>query len=439
MNILFVHQNFPGQFQRLAPAAQAAGHQVMGLGIAEHGAALGVPYMRYSVSRANGRDIHPWVLDFETKVARGEACARAAVALRDHHGFRPDLIVVHPGWGESMFLRDVWPGARQLHYVEYFYALTGQDVGFDSEFDPKGADEAWRIRAKNANNLIALTEMDWGLSPTAWQRSLVPTQFQERISVIHDGIDTVALKPDTDARLEYRDQQGRTVALSRRDEVMTFCARNLEPMRGYHQFMRVLPMLMQRRPRARVVIIGGDASSYGWAPKGISWKQHMLNEIGNALDLSRVHFLGRVPYPVFRSALQVSSLHVYLSYPFVLSWSLLEAMALVAPILAADTAPVREVIEDGKTGLLRDFFDRDGLVEAAVDLLAKPMWAAEISARARTRVVSGYDLKTVTQPGLLRLIERCGAALRAPHARLGDPGITPLDTGSPASPHPPAS
>jgi glycosyltransferase involved in cell wall biosynthesis len=415
MNILFVHQNFPGQFQRLAPAAQATGHRVIALGIAEHGSAVGVPYVRYGVSRANGRDVHPWVLDFETKVARGEACARAAVVLRDQHGFRPDLIVAHPGWGESMFLRDVWPLAPQLHYVEYFYSLIGQDVGFDPEFDPKGPDEAWRIRAKNTNNLIALMDMDWGLSPTAWQKSLVPAEFHERISVIHDGIDTDALRPDPDSRLEVRDQQGRLLQLSCQDEVITYCARNLEPMRGYHQFMRLLPILMRRRPRARVVIIGGDAASYGWAPRGISWKQHLLNELGDALDLSRVHFLGRVPYPVFRSALQVSSVHLYLSYPFVLSWSLLEAMALGAPIVAADTAPVREVIENGKTGLLRDFFDRDSLVDAVVDLLEQPTTAAELAARGRARVVAGYDLRTVTLPALLGLIDRCGAASSARH------------------------
>ena len=406
MNILFVHQNFPGQFQRLAPAAQAAGHRAIGLGIAEHGAAVGVPYMRYGVSRANGRDVHPWVLDFETKVARGEACARAAVVLRDRHGLKPDLIVVHPGWGESMFLRDVWPTARQLHYVEYFYGLSGQDVGFDPEFDQAGADEAWRLRAKNANNIIALTDMDWGLSPTAWQRSLVPAGFRDRISVIHDGIDTTALRPDPGARLECRDQQGRAVSLSRQDEVITFCARNLEPMRGYHQLMRLLPDLLQRRPRARIVIIGGDAASYGWAPKGTTWKQQLLDELGDALDLARVYFLGRVPYPVFCSALQVSSLHLYLSYPFVLSWSLLEAMALGAPIIAADTAPVREVVDSGENGILVDFFDRDGLADAAIDLLANPVRGAELAARARERVVAGYDLKLVSQPALLNLLDQ---------------------------------
>lgn len=405
MKLLFVHQNFPGQYRHLAPAMAAQGHEVVALGMTEGPSLPGVRHVRYRASRSSTRGIHPWVVDFEAKVIRGEACARAAERLRES-GFTPDLICVHPGWGEALLLREVWPQARQLHYVEFFYGAEGRDVGFDPEFPGVDFDARCRIAVKNTNNLLNLQGMDWGISPTHWQRSTVPAPYDQRISVVHDGIDTDALQPDEQAVLQASDDQGRALRLSRADEVLTFVNRNLEPCRGYHVFLRALPELLARRPEARVVIIGGDGVSYGAAPASGSWKRSLLDELGDRLDLSRVHFLGRVPYATYLAAMRISRAHVYLTYPFVLSWSLLEAMSLGAPIIASDTAPLHEVMRHGENGWLVDFFDGAGLVERIEHCLADPAAQAPLRAAARRLAVQRYDLRRVCLPAQQALLEQ---------------------------------
>jgi glycosyltransferase involved in cell wall biosynthesis len=247
--------------------------------------------------------------------------------------------------------------------------------------------------------------MDRGISPTAWQRSTVPQEFQSKIEVIHDGIDTKQLVPDPAARLQLVDEAGQTLDLSRQDEVVTFVNRNLEPCRGYHTFMRALPDLLRRRPHAHVLLIGGDGVSYGSAPKQGSWKQVFLDEVKDDLDLSRVHFLGRVPYATYLTAIRISRAHVYLTYPFVLSWSLLEAMSMGAPIVASSTAPVTEVIEHDINGVLVDFFDVSAWTSAIAALLEDPARAQQLGLKARETVVSQYDLQSVCLPQQLALVQ----------------------------------
>lgn len=404
MNILFVHQNFPGQYKFLAPAMATRGHRVVAMGMAERGPMKGIEYHRYKTSVGNTPNVHPWVLDFETKVIRGQSCARAAEEL-SKRGFTPDVICLHPGWGEGMFLREVWPKAKQLHYVEYFYKAEGQDMGFDPEFPTPGLDHRCRLWSKNANNLLALAQMDIGVCPTRWQHSSVPANYARYIEVIHDGIDTQKLNANSAAVLNAQDDQGRTLNLTVNDEVVTFVNRNLEPFRGYHTFMRALPRMMKARPEARFVLIGGDSVSYGAAPQHDNWKQIYLNEVRDQIDMSRLHFLGRVPYSTYINAIQVSSAHVYLTYPFVLSWSLLESMAMKAPIIASDTPPVREVIRDGDNGHLVDFFDYQALAEKVVQVLASPLKQQAFRHNARQMIVDRYDLHTKCLPAHIRLLE----------------------------------
>jgi len=252
MNILFVHQNFPGQFKHLAPALARQGHRVVAMTMrqVEPGNWQGVRLLPYAAGRGSTPGIHPWVQDFETKAIRGEACLRAALGLRQE-GFVPDVIVAHPGWGESLFLKEVWPGARLGLYCEFFYRQQGADTGFDPEFPVADAlADACRLRLKNLNNLLHFEQADAGLSPTEWQASTFPQPFRSRISVVHDGIDTEAVAPRPDVRLSL----GSGLDLSRADEVITFVNRQLEPYRGYHVFMRALPEILRRRPRARVLI-----------------------------------------------------------------------------------------------------------------------------------------------------------------------------------------
>jgi glycosyltransferase involved in cell wall biosynthesis len=399
MNLLFVHQNFPGQFKHLAPYLARAGHEVRALTIDGPGLP-GIEMQRYKPTRGTSRDTHPWAQEFETKVIRGEACAAAALQLKAR-GWNPDVVVANPGWGESLFLKDVWPQARMLALIEFFYAAHGLDFDFDPEFyRPDPAREA-RLRAKNAHLLMALADMDQGLSPTQFQRSVVPLPYRDRVSVIFDGIDTGAVRPDPGASITIA---GRPVRAG--DEVVTFVNRNLEPYRGYHIFMRALPEILRRRPRAVVLIVGGDSVSYGApAPKGKTWKEIFFDEVKDRLDLGRVFFLGRLAYEHYLKVLQVSACHVYLTYPFVLGWSCIEAMSTGVLVVGSATPPVEEAIAHESNGLLVDFFDVEGLAGQVVDCLAAPARYAHLRAAARQTAIVRYDLATVCLPQQVRLIE----------------------------------
>lgn len=403
MNILFIHQNFPGQFKHLAPVLAAQGHVVVAMMMHEVKATQwhNVRLVSYMAGRSTTPDVHPWVSDFETKIIRAEACFRAALKLRDS-GFQPDVIIAHHGWGESLFLKEVWPKARMGIYCEFFYPTVGGDVGFDPEFANSDPGAICRLHLKNANNLLHFTVADAGISPTVWQASTFPEPFRQRISVIHDGINTAAVRPSTTAHIEVAGRLRLTAA----DEVITFVNRNLEPYRGYHVFMRSLPELMRRRPKARVIIVGGNEVSYGAKPpKGQSWRDIFLNEVKGELDLSRIHFVGNVPYPVFLALLQISTVHIYLTYPFVLSWSLLEAMSTGCCIVASDTEPLREAIVHGDTGRLVNFFDREGLVHEVCALLDDPQERRRLGANARAFAIEHYDLKSVCLPRQLAWVE----------------------------------
>lgn len=399
MNLLFVHQNFPGQFKHLAPQFAAAGHRVHAFAI-EGRDVPGVEVHRYKPGRGTSRQTHPWAQEFETKVIRGEACAAAASQLAAQ-GFTPDVIVANPGWGESLFLKDVWPDARLLALIEFYYAARGLDFDFDPEFHRHDIRRDAKLRAKNAHMLLTLEAMDWGLSPTRFQRSTVPKTYRDEISVVFDGIDSRVVKPDRAAAVTA---SGRAVRLG--DEVITFVNRNLEPYRGYHIFMRALPEILRRRPNAIALIVGGDEVSYGAAaPAGKTWKQIFLDEVKDRLDASRVSFLGRLPYQDYLRVLQVSACHVYLTYPFVLGWSCIEAMSAGCLVVGSATPPVEEAIEHQRNGLLVDFFDVDALANTVVDCLARPKQYASLRAAARQTAVERYDLATVCLPEQVKLIE----------------------------------
>ena len=412
MKILFVHQNFPGQFKHLAPAlAGTGGHEVTAMTMQQASTSSwrGVRLVPYSVTRGSTQGVHPWVGDFETKTIRGEACFRAALKLRAE-GYEPDVIVAHHGWGESLFLKEVWPRAKLGIYCEFFYRRVGADTGFDPEFASEDEGDVCRLRLKNLNNLLHFQMADAGLSPTHWQASTFPDPFRQQITVVHDGIDTDVLTPNPRVSLGLRTSDGRQLTLTRADEVVTFVNRNLEPYRGFHVFMRALPELLRRRPKARVLIVGGNDVSYGARPPGgQTWKDIFIAEVRKSIPdehWARVHFLGLVPHNLFTALQQLSSVHVYLTYPFVLSWSLLEAMSCGCAIVASDTQPLREAIEHDHTGRLVDFFDGQALVREICDLLDRPTERARLGNAARDFARHRYDLKTVCLPGQVAWVER---------------------------------
>lgn len=407
MKILLIHQNFPGQFKHLAPALAAnPAHEVVAMTMQKVDATLwhGVRVVPYQAQRGTTPQVHPWVSDFETKTIRGEACFRAALALKTQ-GFSPDVIVAHPGWGESLFLKEVWPRARLGIYCEFFYRPEGADVGFDKEFMAQDPGDVCRLRLKNLNNLLHFEVADAGISPTHWQASTFPQPFQSRITVVHDGIDTQAIQPNPAVSLTLNG----TLTLTRDSEVVTFVNRNLEPYRGYHTFMRALPELLRRRPHARVLLVGGDDVSYGARPpQGGKWKDIFAQEVRGQIsdaDWQRVHFLGHIPYQHFIPLLQLSTVHVYLTYPFVLSWSLLEAMSAGCAIVASDTHPLREAIVHNETGRLVDFFDAPALAAQVSDLLDDPGERARLGAHARAFAVRHYDLRSVCLPRQMAWVE----------------------------------
>ena len=407
MKILFIHQNFPGQFKYLAPALVQQGHEVVAMTMQKSDVRLwqGVRLVHYSTNRGSTQQVHPWVADFETKIIRAEACFRSALEMRAS-GFSPDVIVAHHGWGESLFLKDVWPKAKLGIYCEFYYHSHGVDVGFDPEFPVTDVGETCRLHLKNLNNLMHFEVADAGISPTHWQASTFPDPFRRKIKVVHDGIDTEVVAPNPAVSMTFKKTDGSNLTLTRESEVVTFVNRNLEPYRGYHTFMRALPELLRQRPQLQILLVGANDVSYGARPDAVkygdnNWKDIFAKEVRLKIsdaDWQRVHFLGYVPYQYFIPLLQVSTVHVYLTYPFVLSWSLLEAMSAGCAIVASDTQPLQEAITDNETGKLVNFFDHEALALSVKDLLETPSERLRLGKNARAFAQLNYDLQNVCLP-----------------------------------------
>ncbi len=413
MNVLFVHNNFPAQFNQLARyLARQPGVQVAAIGARNARAIEGVRLIKYALTDIDVSASHPFARRFDLECHRAEQVLYALTTLASS-GFVPDVVVAHPGWGEALPVRAIFPQARLIVYCEFFYGTNDRDVGFDAEFPGIGMDGHVALQLKNAATLLALSECDAGLAPTQWQRSTFPRIFRDKISVLHEGVDTAAIKPAPNAT--YRLPSGKT--LTPEHEVVTFAARNLEPLRGYHAFMRALPRVMAERPNADVLIVGGHGTSYGAPPPmGTTWQSTYLDEVADRIDMRRIHFLGHLPYPDYLRVLQISSAHVYLTYPFVLSWSLLEAMSAGCLVIGSDTAPVREVI-DGTNGLLVPFFDTEQLSGHLIEVLAHPDRFRDRRAAARQSVIDQYDLERTCLPALVEFVRQ--GTTRQPLAKAG--------------------
>lgn len=400
--ILFLHQNMPGQFRFLAATfAQAKQFSVSFMTRREGVDMQGIRTLRYP-SPADTRETgEPLLAPVEKVVRFGRAVLDAGLKLR-REGYYPRLIVAHPGWGEALFLRDIWPKARIITYGEYYYRADGGDIGFDPIF-PVTPQGLARSRMMNTHLVLSHEQADAILSPTRWQAARHPDFLQPRIEVIFDGIDTTRVCPDAGARFTLPD--GAVVGVE--DEVITYVARNLEPHRGFHIFMAALPALLAARPKAQVVIVGGEEVSYSPSapPPFASWKAKLLSEIDLGGHEARVHFMGKLAYADYLALLRVSSAHLYLTFPFVLSWSCMEAMAAGCLMVASDTGPVREVIEHGHNGLLFPFHDGAALVETVCAALDDPARGAAMRQAARETVTGRYDLRQCLA-AQARLIER---------------------------------
>ncbi|MEC9310329.1 MAG: glycosyltransferase family 4 protein [Pseudomonadota bacterium] len=397
MKLLFVHQNMPGQYRELITwlAARPEGHEIYFLTQRSDVKLPGVTTVTYKAHHQPAKDAYGLSKDWEAAAGTGIGAALAARQLKDTRGWSPDIIIGHTGWGELTFLKEIWPDVPMIGFFEYFYRTSGGLVGFDPE-NPPNDQAGFFAQARNTVPYTNIHTVDLGHTPTYWQRDRFPESFHDRMYVCHDGIRTDRLQPDPEASISL----GRLDRpLTRDDEVITYVARNMERARGFHIMMRALPKILKERPNARVLMIGGNETSYGAEskhPEGL--RGEMEEELKGQIDWSRVHFLGRVPYDALCDIIRISRCHIYLTMPFVLSWSLLEAMSMQATVVAADVAPVREAITHGETGMLVDFFDPEALAAQVVDVVANPGSYAHLGPNARAHVVETYDFLTRCLP-----------------------------------------
>ncbi|MGH2342334.1 glycosyltransferase family 4 protein [Segnochrobactraceae bacterium EtOH-i3] len=409
MRILFLHNNFPGQYRRLMAALSGEpGIEMVAGTLGSNQQPIPISRVNYAPHREVTRGIHPAVASFESAVLNGQAVYRAFAPLKAR-GWVPDVVCAHSGWGPSLMVKQLWPETKLLSYYEWYYHARGTDADFLPDATISD-DDAVRTHMKNAPILMDLAAMDWGVSPTRWQQSQFPSLFRRRISVLHDGVDTDYLTPDPAARFVLEDGRVLTPA----DEVVTYVARGMEPYRGFPAFMAALARVQKTRPNLQALVIGQDRVAYGRKrPDGRSYKDAAIEE--QDLDLSRVHFTGLVPFETLRAAFHVSTVHVYLTVPFVLSWSMIEAMAAGCLVLGSDTPPVREVIRDGENGLLTDFFDVGQIAARMEEAVEKRVAYRALREKARLTTLERYAARNLIPAHRQLLVDVASGTLPGAH------------------------
>lgn len=392
MNILFIHKNLPGQFKYLTLVlANNSGCNVHFITEDKDLEINGVTKHVYKPLFKSLNNCNPLLHHYEEVLTHAEPITKIARKLKDE-GFKPDVIYAFSYWGGAMFIKDIFPDVPLITYFEWFNNAEGADVGFDGNLPDDKFKE--KIRCRNAPSLVDLYSCDAGICPTHWQKAQFPKEFHNKISVIHDGIDTQSCQPDSNATYFIKDKN---LILSTKDEVITYGTRGMEPYRGFPEFMQAAEILLKKRPNAHVVIAGADAVYYGAPLEKGTYKELMLKKLD--LDMNRIHFLEGLSMSDYTKFLQISSAHVYLTYPFVLSWSILNAMSCACPIIASNTAPVLEVMQDNYNGLLFDFYNVDQLVEKveyALDCkINNKDKMQEIRNNARKTVLENYDINKI--------------------------------------------
>jgi glycosyltransferase involved in cell wall biosynthesis len=388
MNILFIHPNFPAQFRHMAQWFGRNGHKVV-FATENPRPEWEIPGVVKAVykSRKPAAEGPPLFQPLQPASAHAEAMLVLGEDLKKR-GFDPDVVCGASGWGPTWFARDLFPKARLVGYFEWFYNPESADSMFDRK-EPLSAARSAQLRLRNTVMVNDLLACNLCITPSKWQRQQFPAAFQDRMVVLHDGIDTQYFSPDEASPLEIPG-----LPLSGREKIVTYATRGMEPYRGFPQFIEALPRLLAEVRDCHVVIAGEDRICYGaQRSDGKSWKQAMLERV--PLPAERVHFVGRLPYGQYRQLLRCSKVHLYLTRPFVLSWSMLEAMSCGCLLVASDTEPVREVVRDEVNGLLVDFHDPHKIAERIIDALGLGSFAATIQENARATIVERYDLEKI--------------------------------------------
>jgi len=407
VKVLFIHPNFPAQFRYVAAAlGRAPGAEVV-FATENPRPDWDIPGVQKAVYKVDARPnpaTHPLARGFEIAVKRGQGMLRVIAELKNQ-GFTPDLVYAHSGWGSSLFIKDAFPNSPLLGYFEWYYHARGSDADFDPA-DPLNDFAVASIRTRNAPILIDLAAADKGLTPTAWQVAQFPADFKPKLTQLHDGIDASYFTPDPEAE---PDLPGVDLAGAR--QIVTYASRGLEPYRGFPQFMEALQYVLEARPDCHAVIAGEDRVVYGKTlENGKTYKQDCLEKLD--LDMSRVHFVGALPYGKYKRLLQASSVHVYLTRPFVLSWSMLEAMACGCVVVASGTPPVKEVIKDGVNGLLTPFFAPQKIAEKIIHALENQKDMQPVREAARKTIEDSYCLEKLLPLHLQLLADTAGKKTR---------------------------
>ncbi len=390
MKVLFIHPNMPGQYKHLCRAfADNPDNTVVFITKPRNIDIPNIHKVEYKVPREPSPHTHRYLTGTERAVLQGQEVWRVCKQLKDKEGFVPDVICAHPGWGDTIYIKDIYPDTPLLSFFEFYYHAHGSDVNFDPEF-PATVDDEGRVRTKNITNLLSLETSDWGISPTFWQQEQHPKEFLHKISVLHDGIDVNTCKPDPKAMLPLTPELNFKLG----DPVVTYIARNFEPYRGFPTFMRAAEIIQRERPDAHIIAVGADEVSYGRKlPKGQTWRHIMMDKV--KLDMSRIHFPGFLPYAQLINLFQISAAHIYLTYPFVLSWSALESMACGVAMVSSNTQPIREVMQHQHNALLADFFSPEEVAAHVLTILADKDGMKDMRKNARDTVVKRYALDTL--------------------------------------------
>jgi glycosyltransferase involved in cell wall biosynthesis len=411
MHILYVHQNFPAQFGHIARhLVQKNGWRCTFVSETPAGTVEGIEKIQYKLAGGATKSTHFCSRTFENAVWHTDAVYNALKARPD---VQPDLIVGHSGFGSTLFLSELYPDTPIVNFFEYYYRAHDPDSDMDFRTDLN-----WdvpevkylRSRCRNAMILLDLQNCDAAYTPTKFQKSRFPDEYLPKLQTIFDGVDrgvyhgyNEELRPAPGAR-GTRTLAGREVGPDTR--VVTYVSRGFESMRGFDVFMKAAKKIYQQYPDVLFFIVGTDRIAYGGDESYIapykSFKDWTLAQ--DEYDLGKFVFAGRMNPSDLGKLLASSDLHMYLTVPFVLSWSMMDALSCGAVVLGSATAPVKEMIRDGENGLLADFFDTDEMAEKAVRVLRDPAAFRPLGRAAEEMVVRDYSLEAVL-PRMLSLYE----------------------------------
>ena len=408
-----MHRHFPGQFRWLVMAWLRRGVVIDAIGAqpAQDLAAelrpdvqpLSFTYWQLPELPAS---VSPGLdADLDAALQRGVALAALARQMRDGDGVCPDAVVYHSGWGEGLHLRSVWPGAVLIAYPELYGSPLCLGHGFDPRLAPITPRLLECIDRQNLLASAAVSASDAAVVPTKLQRDSFPLALQGQLHQIHEGVDTSLACPDASARFDC----GSGLVLQPGDPVVTLACRSLEPLRGIHTVLEALPALMRARPDVQVVL-AGHTTQAGYGVLSDHSGGHFgeqLEKVEGRLDRSRLHAVGWLPLEQLFSLFQVSAAHIYLSYPYTLSWSVLQAMACGAAVVGNGDGPLGEVIDPGRNGLLVGFNDPGALAAALLRLLAEPDMRRSLGGEARRTIQERFGVDQAAE-AYLALIARHG-------------------------------